>query len=247
MLIYSATGVTSTPEITVTKGIAQLLVGSSLEFTALINETITVYVEKTNKNADIAREMLLKDFILLGSYGVDTVHALTGVAASALVDLTKDNGFINLIGNEVIKVKLGNLTAGSTYHLYGIEGFFPTVDLFSYETKTMSSDVLNQDFDVIGYDLICITKDNTITEFALTHETGAILKLLPIELEAIQKSLDPFEILDSGNLVKYDTTRYIIPLNGIKNVNIRKTIGVTLRVNLRIDENDAKKYELNRS
>jgi len=244
MQIYNGTGVTETAELLLTKGIGSLLVCTNKTFDQLSGELISIYVEKAGKNKDIARDILLKDFMLLASYGEDAVLPLSTFETSAMCELTEDGGYIHLDENETIKFKLTNLDATKTYALYGIEEPVGSKEILMYQRKTMASESLNQDYDTKGYDLLVMTKDASIKEISFTYDNGAVVKHLPIELEALQKSVDPIQIIKSSGSTSYDLTRFQVPLKGIVNVNIQKTPGVMLNINLRIDEGDYELYQL---
>ena len=244
MQIYNATGVATTGTLILNKGVGALLIGSSLEFNALVLEKISVFVERAGKNTNIVQDMFLKDFMLLASVAEDTILPAGTLACTAMCELTEDGGYIQLSENETIKIVLTGLTPAATYAIYGIEEPVGSNEVLLYETKVMASAILNQDFDTVGYDVLVMTKDASLSEISLTYDNGNVVKLLPIELEALQKSIDPMQIVTAGGLVLYNTTRYQIPLKGITNVNIRKTAGVDHYINLRIDESDFQLYQL---
>lgn len=239
MQIYQGTGVTETAILTVTKGIGSIVINHSLAISAIVNQRISVWVERAGKNKDICNDILLKDFLLLGTYGEDSLQADTAYATIGLVELTHDGGFITLNDNEVIKLQLKGLNTTDVIKINGIEEPIASESILTYERKTMSSDILNQDFDVIGYDLVSLTKDATINEIAITYDNGSVCKYLPDELTYIQKSIDPIASISTAGVVTTGLTdRILLPLKGVNNINIRKNAGVLLNVSLRIDEED---------
>lgn len=244
MKIYGGTGVTQTGELVLTKGIGSLIVCSSLAYSALTTETISVTVEKAGKNKDIAIDMLLKDFIALGAYGEEAIHRLGTLLTVANIELTDDGGYVHLMENETIKIKMTNLDAAQTYELHGIEEPIASQELMMYQRKTMMQDSLNQDFDVIGYDLLSLTDDASISEVALTYDNGSVCKHTPFELRVLQLTVDPIAIVGSDKIEPLLSGRLLIPLKGIVNVNIRKTAGTMLNLSLRIDESDWQQYQM---
>jgi hypothetical protein len=239
MQIYQGTGVTDTGIITLTKGVGSLAISHSLGINSINAQRISVWVERAGKNKDIANDVLLKDFLLAATYGEDILQSDSTYATIGLCELTNDGGFISLSDGEVIKLRLQSLNTTDVVRINGIEEPIASNDILTYERKTMASDILNQDFDVTGYDLIVLTKDNTINEIALTFDNGAVCKFLGYELEILQKSIDGLTAVSSGGVITSGLTdRYVLPLKGVTNVNIRKNSGVMLNLTLRIDEFD---------
>lgn len=240
----AATAMTESDEITLTKGISALVVCSDLQPHQFTTEVISVWVEKAGKNVDCAKEMLLKDFVALGTYAEDIIQSSATLGTIANCDLTKDAGFIHLSDSETIKFKLRNLIADKVYELHGLESFFPTQSLQMYERKSMGSEEVSRDFDVKGYDLASLQKDNSITEIALTHENGSVAKYTPFELEILARSADSANVV-AGSVIKVSQAdRIVFPVHQIVNVNVRKEPGVRLDFSLRIDEEDYIRYQM---
>lgn len=246
MNIYEKTGVTKSGEIFLNKGIGALVIATDNEFSELTNETISIWIQKETGNLDLANDVLLKDFMILGSYGEDSIHALGTFKASAYCELTEDGGYIGLLENEVIKFSLNNLKSGKTYALFGIEEPVQAKEVLMYERKTMSSEVLNQDFDVKGYDVLSLEHKDSINEISFTYDNHAVVKYLPIELEALERSLDPIQVIKSDNTLAFIENRYQLQLKGIVSINIRKSPGDMLNMHLRIDQEDKRMYQSNK-
>jgi len=242
--IYQATGVTETPTLILTKGVGSFLFCANLNVSELTTERVTIFVEKVGKNLNIVQDMLLRDFLLLATVTEDSIHPLTGFTFGARCALTENGGYIQLLENESIKVKLTGLIALKTYAVFGIEEPIADSEILMYETKVMASSTLTQDFDTVGYDVLVMSSDATLSEISITYDNGAVCKFLPIEIEAEQKSVDAIQIINEDGALAYITTRYQIPLKGVTNLNIRKTAGVDILLNMRIDESDFILYQL---
>jgi hypothetical protein len=236
--------ITESPELPLTKGISALIVAFGIRAEMLTKETISVWVEKAGKNDDIAKEMLLKDFILLGTFGEDIIQSDTSYASIAHVDLTQDSGYINLSETDTIKFKLRNLVPNVEYALHGTEAFFPSSVLNRYERKSMGSEDVSRDFDVKGYDLASLQKDESITEISLTHENGSVAKFTPFELEVICRSVDSSNIVQDQVIMMSVIDRFVFPVHQIVNINIRKEPRTRLDLSLRIDELDYIRYQM---
>jgi hypothetical protein len=244
MKIFSSSGGTDSPEIVINKGIAALILGSNLAPHLFTKEVISVWVEKAGKNVDIAKELLVKDFISLGTYAEDIIQSNASLATIANVDLTQDAGFIDLRETETIKIKLRNLDPQKSYEIHTLESFFPSANLNMYERKSMGSEDVSRDFDVKGYDIASIQKDDTITEISLTHENGSVAKFTPFELEVYARSVDSANVISGGVIKVTQTDRIVFPVHQIVNVNVRKEPGQRLDFSLRIDEADYTRYQM---
>ena len=244
MQIASITGVTESAELIVTKGIGQLIIATSEGYDNLLTETISAYVEKAGKNKDICRDILLKDFLLLGTYAEKGFQSNSTFGIIGVIDLTEDEGYIDLGENESIKIQLRGLNPASVYLLHGIEEPLPAKEILMYVRKTVATENINKDFDVKGYDLMTISRGSGLTELNLTFDNGAVVKYVPFELECLQRSVDPIQgINQNGTVSQIASDRYQIPLKGIVNVNIRKDLSSMLEVCMRIDEGDFLMYQ----
>lgn len=237
-------GATESAEIVLNKGIMSLIVCFGLKPHLLTTEIISVWVEKAGKNIDTAKEMLLKDFVALGTYAEDIVQSNSDFGTIASIDLTKDAGYIHLSEAETIKFKLRNLNPDEDYQLHGLEGYWPSTNLFMYERKSMGSEDVSRDFDVKGYDLASLQNHSSITEVSLTHENGSVCKFTPFELDVMAKSADSANFIDGTVLKCSQSDRIIFAVHQIVNVNVRKEPGTRLDFSLRIDELDYIRYQM---
>ncbi len=245
-------------EILLTKGISDLIISINAEFKDIEKERISVYVETSSGSRDICRNVLLRDFILLGTFKEDVIQygERNGelMLTIAKIELTEDGGFIELFENETIKFKLTNLQENLTYCLDGIEGAFPTKELLRYERKVVSSNVTSQDYDVRGYDLISIKKHEDIEEIDFRMDNGTTIKMTPFEMEAESKAIDTFSHFEvipvttpSGERKLISPVhgvgdRIVLPLVGVNAMTIRKNTGNDLDLHLRIDEGDYNQF-----
>ena len=244
-LFRSLAGQTESPEVLTTKGFGCMIVSTSCEMAELTNESITVWVEKDGKNIDIAKDVLLKDFMLLGTFGEDCIYSSTQFTTVANIDLTEDGGYIALKDNETIKFKLRNLKPNKVYVVNSIEEPVPSTEVLMYERKSMSSEDVGRDFDTKGYDIISLQKSDTINELSLTFDNGTVCKYTPFELECVAKSIDQGMVLtQDGTILSSLNDRLVFPIKGVVNLNIRKTPGTRLDVTMRIDEGDFVLYQM---
>lgn len=259
MEIKRITGVNESEEILLTKGISDLIFSSNLSLDEINNERISVYVETASGSRDICRNVLLRDFIILGTFQEDIVQCGKRKAefmqTIAKIELTEDGGFIELFENETIKFKLTNLQPTRIYALDGIEGAFPTKEILRYERKVVSANVTSQDYDVRGYDLISLKKHADIEEIDFRMDNGTTIKMTPFEMETESKAIDTFSFFkkvffDSGEGDRIELQmpqhgiedRIVFPLVGVNAITIRKNTGNDLDLHLRIDESDYNQF-----
>ncbi len=255
MDIKRITGVNESEEMLLTKGISDLIFSCNLPLDEIQNERISVFIETASGSRDICRNVLLKDFIILGTFQEDIVQfgkrKADFMQTIAKIELTEDGGFIELFENETIKFKLTNLNPSKIYALDGIEGAFPTKEVLRYERKVVSANVTSQDYDVRGYDIISLKKHADIEEVDFRMDNGTTIKMTPFEMETESKAIDTFSFFKKvsfkhieGELVEFQlpqhgiSDRIVFPLVGVKSITIRKNTGNDLDLHLRIDEGD---------
>ena len=239
------TGITDTGELLVTKGIGSLLVLMGRTPDELTTEKISVWVERSGKNVDLAKDLLLKDFLLLGTFQEDAILSNATYKSMALCDLTEDGGFIYLAETETIKVLLYDLVSTIAYGLMGIEEPVASKDLLKFERKTISADDITRDIDTKGFDLMSLQKHASITEVQLMFDNGSTCKYNPVELEALTLSVDQIQYINqTGEVTSASSDRFIIPLHGIVQVTISKSAGTRLECAMRIDEGDYDLYQM---
>lgn len=244
-LFRSLAGQTESPEVLTTKGFGCMIVSTTCQIQEITNESISVWVEKDGKNIDIAKDILLLDFLLLGTFGEDCIYSQGAFTTVGNIDLTEDGGYIALKDNETIKFKLRNLKPNRVYCINSIEEPVPSNEVLMYERKSMSSEDVNRDFDTKGYDIVSLQRSATINEVALTFDNGTVCKYTPFELECVAKSIDQGLLLNEEGLVFSSIAeRIVFPIKGVVNMNIRKTPGTRLDVTMRIDEADYVLYQM---
>lgn len=246
MEIFNATAKTKTDVLEISKGFANLSIGTDATIDEITTEMISIYVERKGDTLDVCRDILLKDLILLGTESQNSLVSMGTLVTCAVIDLTVNGGNIVLEENEKVKVSLTNLKTAKTYVINTIESSFPDSELEQYVRKTIASESLTQDFDVRGYDCMSIQKSSTITQIEFTYDKGTVVKMTPFELELFQKSLDPIVAVTNNGVQSGFSDRIVYPLVGITNVNIRKTDGTLINLSLKINQYDAALYDVKR-
>ncbi|OCB78822.1 hypothetical protein [Flavobacterium crassostreae] len=237
MEIFKKTGVKESGIIPVTKGVSTLILALEKEYKDLTTETIRVEIERANgTNFEITKGLMsLKDFLLATTYGEDALVSDLprgfGLVATCEIAL---NGAIHLFEKDVIKVELKGLDETKKYQINGIEEPLTTTQIFSFEHKSMGSEDTNKDFNVEGYDILVLDKDDSIEEINYSFDNGKIVKYSLFELEVLSKSIDPVAYVKSNNSIQSSFPDKIqLPLIAVVNVNIRKTQGKTINLILR--------------
>jgi hypothetical protein len=90
------------------------------------------------------------------TYGEDVLQSDATYATVPLWTYKWYGGFIALSDGEVIKIRLQSLNAADVVRINGIEE--PLARVMIFMNAKLWLDILNQDFDVTGYDLVALTK-----------------------------------------------------------------------------------------
>lgn len=258
--LQTITGTSETSELTFTKGYSNLVICGDFDFQNMGDEQISIWVERKDGTTDICRSVLLYDFILLGTNDEDTIQK--GFDGNkeymfiANIELTEDGGYIDLNENETFKIKMKGLDTGQIYVIYGLEGFQPSTNLRRYERKVIASNVTTQDYNVKGYDVLCLEREGTINEIDFKMDNGASVKMTPFEMSVVSQSIDAFQCFKQVSVrndvntasVKFDIpvesvpNRIVFPLVGVNQITIRKDIGSDVSLHFRIDQADYIQY-----
>ncbi|OXA70335.1 hypothetical protein B0A67_16220 [Flavobacterium aquidurense] len=229
MKIATITGVTKSPELTVTKSIGSLIISSDLALSGLTTEKISVYIERGNgSNVILANKVLLKDFILASTYGTENTQSDDDNALIALCEIA-DEGSVFLAEKESIKIVLEDLIAGKRYDLHGIEEPVATNNLYFFEQKTVASEEFNKKIDVQGFDLAIMTVDETVSDLSYQFQNGQVVKYLPFELQTLSRDIDPIQaVLADGKVLQGLSDRLTLPLVAVVGIEINKSQGAVI-------------------
>lgn len=229
MKIATITGVTKSPDLTVTKSIGSLIISSDLALSALTTEKISVYIERGNgSNVILANKVLLKDFILASTYGTESAQSDLDNSLIALCEIA-DEGSVFLAEKESIKIVLEDLIAGKRYDLHGIEEPVATNNLYFFEQKTVASEEFNKKIDVQGFDLAIMTVDESVSDLSYQFQNGQVVKYLPFELQTLSRDVDPIQaILSDGTVVQGLKDRLTLPLVAVVGIEINKSQGAVI-------------------
>lgn len=272
-LLKKITGVVNSGEFFTNKGYSSILVCFDSNFDELADERISLYIDRQDKPFDFAKDILLRDFLLLGAYGEDmmlrdsdTIDGVTKEFQTIVkIDLTEDGGYPNLIEGETMRFKLTDLDQNMTYAIYGLESHSPSRELRAFVRQTMGRDDESRDYDVKGFDLMSLELTSDVTEVNLKWSNGAQTKYTPFELRCLSKSLDPICNWQKANvnggqylyqfLKDLPANRAIVKLNDIDvlnpsesvnvvGLNIRKKKGSPLDIHFQVDESDYNLFKL---
>ncbi|MFH7010293.1 hypothetical protein ACHRV5_00390 [Flavobacterium sp. FlaQc-52] len=229
MKIATITGVTKSPELTVTKSIGSLIISSDLALSALTTEKISIYIERGNgSNVILANKILLKDFILASTYGTENSQSDADNALIALCEIADDAGIL-LADKESIKIVLEDLISTKRYDLHGIEDPLFTDNLYVFEQKTIASEEFNKKIDVKGFDLAIMTVDPSVTDLSYQFITGQVIKFLPFELQTLSRDVDPIQaVLPDGKVLQGLPDRLSLPLNTVLSIEVNKSQGAVI-------------------
>lgn len=229
MKIATITGVTKSPELTVTKSIGSLILSSDLALSGLTSEKISIYIERGNgSNVILANKVLLKDFILASTYGTENTQSDNNNALIALCEIAYE-GSVFLAEKESIKIVLEDLIAGKRYDLHGIEEPVATNNLYFFEQKTVASEEFNKKIDVQGFDLAIMTVDDSVSDLSYQFQNGQVVKYLPFELQTLSRDIDPIQaVLADGKVLQGLSDRLTLPLVAVVGIEINKSQGAVI-------------------
>jgi hypothetical protein len=238
MKITELTGVLKSPELTVTKSIGSIILGTSLALPDLLNEKISIYIERANgNNVILVNKVNLKDFILGSTYGGEAIQSDDTYPTIAVCEIGLEGG-VFIAEKESIKIQLDDLRAPHTYLLYGIEHPVSTNDLFHFEQKSIASEEVNKKIDVKGFDLAIVTMDDSISDVSYTFENGQVVKFLPFELKALSVDIDPIQyVKNDGTVAQNLTGRLALPLVHIDYIEVNKAQGAIVNFVVRTIKN----------
>lgn len=223
----------------ISKSIGGFLMAFNTSFNNLSNVTIQAEIERANgSNFEITKGAIsLQRFILATTYGEDAIVSSPEYDVIANCEIS-DGGSIHLFEKDVLKLVLKGLDPLVDFRIHGIEEPVSSLQVFSYESKSMGSDDTNKDFNTEGYDVLILDKHQSISEIsysvALSDGSSKIIKHDLFELECIYKSTDPVAHVWKNGNVKTGFDGFLqLPLNAISNVNIRKAQGSVINLLLR--------------
>jgi len=142
------------------------------------NALVNLVVERKGKNVQIASDLPFCDFLMLGcDYGEEITNINGGQAIS--VNLTQDEGNLNLEENEAIILEISELPNNVDLKIYADESWVMSLLPIEYERKTISGDTIEAVFNVIDYDHMSVQMHNDIKTIDLHFANGVVNSLHP--------------------------------------------------------------------
>lgn len=220
MIQYSATGVTKSGEIKISRPVYALVIQADQAFSAFTNEKITAYVEKSNgTNIEIATNTPMIEIFPLLSHGIS--HIIEEAGTTRLM-LPIGPGAIALEENASIKILLDGLKSLVTYTVAYIEAPVLVETPYRVERKVATTDDSSRVFDVREFETVQISGMSAITEVFLTYANGQTNKYVPLELKAIAEFEDPAFLSVDGVLKHSPTNAVVFDLNEVIQIEIQK-------------------------
>lgn len=238
MEIYNETAKTKTGELRVTRSIGALLVKMSQPFSALTNETVTIFLERANgDNTELMTDIPLSALISASTAGAPAVFQ-DDAGMTALCEICEEGG-IALQENESIKIKLDGLKSAVTYQLNGIEYPSSANSVVSLDRKTILTEESQRRFDVPDAELMLIEGVDEILEMNVSFANGTTCKYTPDELRILSRDFDPVKVVTVGTTpsTAYDLTGLVtFPLIAVLNVDIKKKVTGAVKLYLKNDK-----------
>ena len=247
MEIYRASGKTKTgEELRITKPCGGLVISSDKKLSTLKNETISIYIERSNgNNEEIAQNISLLHFILAATYGESAVDTSDGFVAYCEV---ASNGSIELEENESLRVRLDGLTAANEYALSTMELPIMRSEAIEYDRKVVLDAETNRILTIEDADIAIVEGAESIKEIQFYYDNDVVVKRTLPEMRAMQHDVDPIIGIGVGDnaetvLPSSFPDILIIPVVGVDRIDIEKTTDSALNFTLQnafelIDEDD---------
>jgi hypothetical protein len=234
MLSYSGTGATTSGEQKVTKAISGLIITSTLNPNQIVNENISIWIERPNReNVVIATSLKLIDYLTLTNFFNDAIQSEGVNQTIAYCELSdSENGAVILNEGDSLKYKLDALVATESYAVYTIEDAQQGSEFYAFERKTFASEDLVRTQNVERAELGCFNLDASITQISLKYANGITVKYLPFELKTIARDVDPIYYInpDDSQVWLGHSNRLTIPLVGVSEIEIVKNPGTLIEL-----------------
>jgi|GEM_PF-1649675 len=179
---------TTIGKIRVTKSISgftfQTPVSAVQNLASLKDCLVNLVVERKGKNVQIASDLPFCDYLMLGAdYGEEITTVRGGQSIS--VNLTQDEGNLNLEENEAIILEISELPANVNLKIYADESWVMSLLPIEYERKTISGDTIEAVFNVMDYDHMSVQMNDDIKNIDLHFANGVVNTLHPNQFRAV--------------------------------------------------------------
>ncbi|POS01587.1 hypothetical protein Q361_10947 [Flavobacterium croceum DSM 17960] len=227
----------------VEKAIGSIIIYSNVDFDALNNEKIRLYVERNgHNNIEITKGLVnLKRFIACATYGDDAVtHFRANVGEAfetvCVIELC-EHGAIKLENNDKVKIELADLDATKVYLVDGVEEPDESKEIYTYEEKILSAETPINDVNTRSYDIAVIEDNDNITEIQYHFDNGQTCNYSRRELRALSHDNDPVAYVKKNGQVMSSFVGIIqLPLKGVNRMTVKKTGNVLVNILMRHDE-----------
>lgn len=230
MLHYSETGKTKSGEIKITRPVFALLVTGTGSFADLVNEKISVDIERNQgSTTSISNQQLFTGVFPVSAHGVPAIKS-SDTKWEAIFLLAM--GAIPLKDSESIKVNLTDLRAGETYTVSSIESPNVAVAPLKYDSKIMVSDDTAREIDIRGFRKMHVNNLSVISQIRLKHISGVVNTYEVAELKALSELDDPYYLNESGLILMSPPNAMILDVSEVTHIEIVKAGGTAVRLTL---------------
>lgn len=240
MELFNSTGknLSKSEVLLVTKSIGEVLLATTVDIDDLVDEQISIEVERLRGNLQITKGfMSLRDFILLTTFNADAVTSDPTYKTTAVCEIC-ENGSIELVEKDVIKIQLIGLDPAEAYVLNGIEMPSTSNKTLSFDNKSMAADEKTKSFDVEDCDLLLIDNNDAIEEISYTYLNGVTVRYTLHELRIMARAVDPVAyVKQNGNVKSGFASKLQLPLFSAQQIEVRKSQGTVINLIQRLEAN----------
>lgn len=228
--LFTVNNVVKTAEFPIVMPIASLLIKTTRPLVDIQNETIKVTIERPRmKTKIICDDIPLKDLLLMSTYGNPALFKPIGESfeVAGLCELTPTpNLGIFLTDGAEIKVSMNNLVPAHTYEVHYVPESLTTPEFCKYDRMFMKAGLKKQEYNVDGYDVLCIKNPSEIEEILFNYDTEKHQNTFTIDiLRAISMDTDPFMYNNNGVVVSQLADRLVLPLVGVSSITVKTVDG----------------------
>lgn len=232
-LILDTTGqnISNPPMLSVRKGFESLMITTSVKYSELANEQISISLQRKSGNIDLFKggKIDIKKLIQLSASSQGAIAYNGDGNLCITVDLTPV-GNIPLAQNEEIQIQLFGLGSTKKWILNTVEAPFDAVELYQFSKNIMAATTQKDDFDVTNCDVVLLQKSSDVTDVRFNYSDARYKQTVATlaELEGLAIQADPVQHISELGAVTSAFSDYIVfGLQGVTILEVNKGTSAT--------------------